>query len=37
MKESLLSAHFEKGLDTGNKETLQAIAEQVGSCGGRSR
>lgn len=30
MKEALLSAHFEKGLDTGDKETLQAIAEQVG-------
>ena len=30
MKEALLSAHFEKGLDTGDKETLQRIAEQVG-------
>ncbi len=30
MKEALLSAHFEKGLDTGDKETLQRIADQVG-------
>lgn len=30
MKEALLSAHFEKGLDTGDKKTLQAIAGQVG-------
>ncbi|PQZ89607.1 disulfide bond formation protein DsbA [Arthrobacter sp. MYb227] len=30
MKEALLSAHFEKGLDTGDKKTLQAIAQQVG-------
>lgn len=30
MKEALLSAHFEKGLDTGDKETLQRIAEHIG-------
>lgn len=30
MKEALLSAHFEKGLDTGNKATLQNIAQHVG-------
>ena len=30
MKEALLSAHFEKGLDTGDKATLQKLAEEVG-------
>ena len=30
MKEALLSAHFEKGLDTGDEETLLQLAGSLG-------
>ncbi|GAA5226326.1 DsbA family oxidoreductase [Paeniglutamicibacter antarcticus] len=30
MKEALLSAHFEKGVDTGSRQALQRIADSVG-------
>lgn len=34
VKEALLSAHFEKGLNTGDTDTLQAIGEAAGLPGG---